>query len=405
MIGRLRPLAALAAFAVGAAWAGDSDLSENTIGAAGKLAPPDAALPAPPEGWATPEARTAAAAAALGADPVMVDRCRQALDLLYQRDYPGARKLLDALTVDHPTSGIGPIGVALLYQALMFENYDYRFERQYESAAAATRAQLDQGLAQPGNEPFERFLLAGIQGVDAIHAMRKGEYLTAVARAVEAMRQLDKVKALAPTFADTALGDGLYLYWRSVVSAQSKALPQFEDRRAEGLAALARTEREAVFVGPGATLALVYARIEDHDPRGALERALAAHRAYPRNVIVNQTLARIYTSLGRYDDALGSLDAVLAVDDGNQRVHYQRGIVYGRQKRYAEAAASFERYIGFAEVPKDARGLACYRLGSLALRQKDYAGAQRWFQTAIDTSGNELARKALARMRKQGLAG
>lgn len=405
MIRRLRPLVALAAFAVGVARAGDSALSENTIGAAGKLPPPEATLPAAPEGWATPEARTTAAAAALNADPVMVDRCREALDLLYQRDYPGARKRLDALTADYPTSGIGPFGVALLHQALMFENYDYRFERQYEAAAAATRAQLDRGLAAPGNEAFERFLLAGIQGIDAIHAMRKGEYLTAVARAVEGMRQLEKVKALAPTFADTALGDGLYLYWRSVVSAQSKALPAFDDRRAEGLGLLAKAEREAVFVGPGATLAIVYARIEDHDPRGALDRALAAHRAYPRNVIVNQTLARIYTSLGRYDDALGALDAVLAVDDDNQRVHYQRGIVFGRQKRYPEAQAAFERYLGFAEVPKESRGLAYYRLGSLAARREDYAGAARWYQSAIDTSGNELARKALARLRKQGLAG
>lgn len=409
-LARLVALGALCLALVAPARAGDDDLSENTIG--GSNTPKLKTV----TGAATDEEILAwqnrpfhqlsyNAAEALKVDVEMIDRCRAALELIYARDYKKAKSTLDELTTAYPTSGIGPTGEALLYQALMFENYDYRYEKQYELARDRARAQLSAGLAQPGGEAFELFLLAGVQGVDAIHAMRKGEYLPAITRALEATKNLNKSKEQAPTFADTALGDGLFLYWRTIVANQSKALPQFEDRRAEGLELMRKAEREAVFVGPGATLALAYSFIEERNLRLALDRCLYARKAYPQNVINNMTLGRVYTSMGRLTDALRVYDEIVATADNNQRVHYFRGIVLARMQRYAESEAAYTKYLGFPEVPTEARGQTYYRLGALYLRQKDYARAESHFKKAVETSGNEVAKKALQRLKKQQAGG
>lgn len=398
------------------AWPGDSisrdepeededDLGENTITGARPPVPPPVAGAEQVAAIKVPDARPYAAesyraAAALNSSVEMVDGCRSAIELIYLRRYKDARRSLEALTTKYPTSGIGPVGFILIYQALMFENYDYRYEKQYRMAYDQARAQLQAGLEQPGNEAFENFLLAGTLGVDAIHAMRKGEFLGALSRAYEATRALDATKKAAPDFIDTRLGDGMYLYWRSAVTLNNKLLPQFEDRRVEGIARMREAEEGGAFVSPGASLALTYTHIEERDLALALDRALHVRLSYPDNVIGNMTLGRIYTSLRRYEQALRLYGEVLVDEPANQRAHYHRGVVLGRLGRYDDAREALDTYVAFREVPKDSRGQALYRIGALYLRQKQTDKAESYFRQAVAASRNESAKRALERIRK-----
>ncbi|MFN7143566.1 MAG: tetratricopeptide repeat protein, partial [Myxococcota bacterium] len=340
------------------------------------------------------------AAAALGTDVPRVEATRAAIELLYQRRYKEARKAFDALTARYPTSGIGPLGAALIWQGLMFENFDFRYEGQYRVAYDAARAQLAAGAKEPGNDALEAFIGAGLQGLDAIWALRKGEVLTALDRAISGMRGLERTKALAPAFKDALLGDGMYLYWRSVVTRSSRLLPDFPDRRAEGLALMKRAEAESVFLGAGASLSLAYAYIEERQLAHALDRSLAIRMRYADNVMNNMTLGRVYTSLRRYDDALRVYDEVLADEPKNQRVHYFRGVVLARTGRYAEAARAYHHYVGFREVPGPLRSQAWYRLGTVYEQLGDPRRAHAAFEQAVATGGNEAARRALDRMKK-----
>lgn len=350
-----------------------------------------------------PDPRSVAAATALSVDVSTVQRCRDALEAVYRRDYTSARAQLDTLTVELPTSGLGPLGMALLYQALMFENFDYQYERPYELARDQTRAQVEKGLEDPANDALDYFVLAGIEGVDAMHAARKREYLSALARALDATRALSKSRDLAPDFVDADLGDGLYYFWRTVISEQSKALPRFKDRQDEGIALMKHAELEAAFVGPGASLALAYAYMEDHDLKSALARCLAARVRYPNNVINELTIGRIYTQMGRTTDALTTFTGVLVIAPSNQRVHYLQGIALLRGQRYAEAAAEFNAYLAFPDVPIEYRGETWYRIGQVAYRQKDYPTARTAYEKAVEESGDAYAKRALQKMRKQGL--
>lgn len=387
-----------------AAWAQDEDddLGENTV--------TGVSIPETPTGEGLAEMLanqersyeqlTQAAAEQLQISLDLADAGRKVCELIYQRRYSEARTLLDEVAVKYPTTGWGPLGVSLIYQALMFENYDYRYEKQYELSIAGAKKQLEKGLAEPGNDALDNFLMAATLGVDAIHSMRKTEYVSALNKAYDALKHLDQTKKLAPTFVDAQLGDGLYNYWRSVISMQSKAIPDAGDKRAEGLEQMKKVEKEGVFLAPAASLALAYSYVEQRQLKNAMDRCLYLRLKYPDNVINNMTLGRIYTSMRRYEDALRVYDEIIADASSNQRVYYHRGVVLARMARYDEALKSYETYVGFKDVPTEYLGQTYYRLGALYVRQKDNAKAKTYFEQAVTLSDNQAAKNALARLEK-----
>lgn len=339
-----------------------------------------------------------AAAQQLGVEVALTEELHQACELIYSRKYPEAKKLLGDLTLKYPDLGIGPIGEAIIYQSLMFENEDYRYERQYQQAAAAAQLQIEAGLQHPGREALEYFFLSGIQGLDAVQSMRKVDVLPALNKAFDAMHSLEKVREYAPTFTDLKLCDGMFIYWRSVIATSSKLLPDGTDRRAEGIELIKQAEKEANFLGPGSSLALAYSYIESHNYKLAVERCQFLRAHYPDNLLNNMTLARVYSSLRHYDDAIAIYEEIKLRVSSNQRVYFEEGVVYSRMGRYTEAKASYLVYIKFPDVPINERSSTQYRLGLVCGQLKQLDEAHYWYEEAIKTNGNNAAKKAIDRM-------
>lgn len=384
----------------------DDDLNENTV--TGGAAPVETAPVELPEVPIAIDAATAdrpysplsyAAAEALNLDVEFADRCRNAIELIYARRYKESKAELDGLTKEYPTTGIGPSGIAVIYQALMFENYDFRYEKQYKLAYDAAISQISQGQQTAGNEAIETFLLAGMRGIDGIHKMRRGDFMAAIGSGLDAVTALSETKKAAPKFIDPVLGDGMYKYWRTVIARTSSLIPDGADERAAGKELMKKVEREGVLMGPAATLALTYSYIEERDLRNALARSMYGRQKYPNNVINNMTAGRILTSMRRYDDAVRMYKDVIAAAPDNQRSHYHLGVVYSRMSRFTESEKEYKTYIGYADVLPDYRGQAYYRLGLLYQRQKKDADARSAFESAVKTSKNEAAKKALEKMK------
>ena len=207
------------------------------------------------------------------------------MELLYLRRYNDGKAHFDAMTTRWPLSGVGPAGNALLYQGMMMENFDFKWESQYNTHSSQAVQTLQAALKSPGAEPWERFLLGMMMGVESIHKMRKTDYFPALSRGLEAMEHLSVAQRLAPSFADAHLGDGLYLYWRSVVTLSHKALPNFGDASPEVIQKLQTVEREGVFLSPGAVLGLAFTWIEERDTIRALESGHNNHLRYTDNMI------------------------------------------------------------------------------------------------------------------------
>lgn len=386
-------------------------VDEGTI--TGKANPPVTSLPSEDAPIVTPEELAAfksmpfepeayRGAKALNMDPEFVHNARQGLELIYLRDYKGAKKYFEEMSSRYADDALGPVGTALIWQALMIENFDFKYSKQYEVASVDAQRRLQKSASIPGNEAWENFLLGGMQGVDAIHQMRQGSFLPALNKAFDAMKALDKSRAAAPDFPDLLLGDGIYNYWRSVVSMNSKALPDFGDKRAEGLEQMKQAELRSVFIAAPASMSLAFAYIEERDFKRALTATLRVHRQYPNNVICSLLLARIHMYLKNYPSAEKVLKQITVTAPENERVYYYLGMVYLRTKRLDEALKALDQYLSYEQLPDEYRATTLYRKGNLLYRLERYKEAEEAYKEAVKVNKHKGAKRRLDRLKKEG---
>jgi len=336
----------------------------------------------------------------LGLNPEYVEGVRQGLELMYLRDYKGVREHFRILDQRFPGTGISPVADTLVWQALMLENFDFKYDSQYWVTSKQARKELEAALATPGNEGWEHFLMAGIVGIEAIHTMRQEHYLPALQLALDAMAEAGKAKEAVPEFTDLLLADGMYNYWRTVVTQNSKVLPDFGDNRMEGLEQMRTVESEGVFLSPPASLALAFSYIEEHELKAALSACARNARSYPDNIINNLLLGQVQTYMRRFTTAMATFDRILAVDPDNKRVRYWRGVTLLRAGRSPEAEQELLTYLAFDYMEDYQRAAGHYRLGQAYYRQRRYGEAEEQFKQAVKLSGHKGAKASLDRMRR-----
>jgi len=332
-------------------------------------------------------------------DPVFVHDIREGLELLYLRDYGGAKTYFDGMSVKYPRSAVGPVGGALIWQALMMENFDFRYDAQYAQAFKRSLERLELAKSVPGNEAWEHFLTAGILGVEAIHRLRKGNYVSALSQAFEAMRAVGRAREFAPDMPDLLLADGIYNYWRTVITEAAPYLPSFSDRRAEGIEQMKEAEKTAVFLRAPSTLALTFTYMEERDYRSGLTSSLSLHRAYPDNVVNNLVLARMYVLNRMPRRAENVLKEILEDAPDNQRAHYYLSVVYLRTGRTQKALTSIDRYLAF-DLSDKLRASALYRKGNVYMTRREYDTAEGHYREAWKLARHKLSKGRLQRIKK-----
>lgn len=393
----------------------DEDAGEAPERITGKAPPPLAREPRPAElTFALPDAKSFDEYAALpyphttylGAemlhlDPMFVHGVQQGLELLYLRKYTEAREHFAKVETTFPGTATRAIADTLVWQALMLENFDYRYDKQYWTSSKQARRDLDAAAAVPGNEAWEHLAQAAIVGIESIHTMRKGGYLSALQLAFQAMEHIEKCRAAAPTFIDLKLADGMYNYWRSVVTMSSKVLPDFGDHRVEGIEQMTVVEDAGVFMAPMASLSLAFSWLEEGDMRRAGSACTKNRTKYPDNIINNLTCGTIYTYDRRYDDAITVLDRILVTDPANVRVHYVKGFALLKAGKLEEAKTELTTYLGSQYLEPYQKSAGNFRLGQVYTRMDAHAKAAESFQAAVKVDGNKNAKAALERLEQR----
>ncbi len=333
--------------------------------------------------------------------PEFVHDGREAIDYLFHRDYPNAKKAFSTIATKYRGYGLGPVGQILVWQSLMIENFDFRFESQYKLAYKRARQELEESAMTPGNEAWEYFLLAGVLGIDSIHSMRREEVLTAVNRGYEAIKYAKKVKDHAPDFTDMQLGDGLFNYWLAVISRSTKLIPTSDDTRQLGIQQMETVEARGVYLGPPATLALTFTWIEEGKYRDALKSSLKNRRDYPKNVINNLVFGRIHMYLRNYDESEKAFKEVMDYAPENMRVHYYIGRLYNRWGKRDKAMSSFDKYLTYDGVSEYDQAVAWYYKGNIKYREKDYDTAEQYYKKAWKLAKLEKAKRKLDRIKEK----
>ena len=343
-------------------------------------------------------------AEALQMDLGTVQQLHDGIDRLFLRDYAGARDTWAALEASDPRTPIFDVGQALIYQGLMMENFDFKYEDQYWHHSNVAKERLEAALEVPGNDAFETFLLGGMVGIEGIHVMRQGEFVSSFARGVEALRVVEDCKKLAPDFVDPLLADGIYNYWRTAVAQATRLIPSFGDKRALGISQMQEAARGGLWVGPPANLAIAYAYIEEREYDQALVYLERNRQRYPENVINLLLQARVHLYMKDLESAQLRLDTVARVSPENQRQHYFQATVYMRQNRLTEGLESIETFLAHdLEDPIRAAGLS--RKADLLMRQKNWNEAEILYKQAVALSGFKPAKKKLKKLerwRKEG---
>ncbi len=341
------------------------------------------------------------AAEAMQMDPKFVHGIQEGLELLYLRRYSDSKDHFHALEATFPGTGIGSVVDTLVWQALMLENFDYKYDKQYWTASKQAKKELERALETPGSEAWEHLLMATIVGMESIHTMRQSQYLSALQLAFSAMDHIERSRQAAPKFVDLDLADGLYNYWRSVVTMNSKVLPDFGDERVKGIEQMQRVEDRGLFIAPLATLSMAFTWVEEDQLKKALAACAKNRRAYPDNIVNNLVTGMVYTYMRRYDNALGVFDEILEDDAKNRRVHYWRGLALQRKGDVEPARAEFTTYLGSDYLEDYQVAYTNYRLGQLSAKDKDWPGAETFYKAAVKADGHKGAKKALDRMKER----
>jgi tetratricopeptide (TPR) repeat protein len=337
----------------------------------------------------------------LGIEPEFIAQAHTGLDQLYLRDYQGALKHFGGMGKSYSNMAIAPVGRVLVWQAMMLENFDFKYESQYQTASRDARQQIEEVIRTPGNDAWEYFLLAGMLGIESIHTMRHEEYAKALSRGYEAMKAVKRCQEMAPEFVDIQLGDGLFDYWATVISQATKLIPDIGDKRAEGIRQMLKVEERSLFLRPPATLALTFTWIEEGKRDKALASSLKNHERFPDNIINNLVLGRVYMYNRKYDQSEATFKGVQQVDPKNERSHYYLGRLYLRWAKKEQALASFDRYLEFPGLSPAHRAYGLYYKGQVHYRLKDYRAAEAAWKEAWRVGKLKRAKSRLDKLKER----
>lgn len=330
-----------------------------------------------------------------------VEHVAQGLELVYARKFADCRTFFAELEAVFPDTAVSPIADMLIWQSLMLENFDYRYEDQYRAASKLAQTKLDAAKKKPGNEGWEALASAVVVGIDAIHMARKQKYMPALTLAFEAIDHVEAARAKAPEFIDIQLADGLYNYWRTRITQNVKALPDFGDKKEEGIAQMQRVIDQGVFLVPPARLAMSFTWMEERKyakASGELEDNFAR---YPDNIINTLMLGISKLREGDADAALAKFDHILVTDPNNRRAHYYRGVALMRMNKLDEAEKVLRHYLSLDYIESWQQGSALYYLGRiLAETDREDEAAEAW-KEAVKVAKDPGSKRELDKLKKK----
>jgi len=325
-----------------------------------------------------------------GENPLDVPRpefraAQEGMELIYQRRYPEALQVFEVAGIDFPDSPLGPVGRSIVYQAIMFENYDFTYDRIYLQEATEAEQRFKRVGRSRDRKAWNLFLLAVHQGVHAMYEVRHNDYLSGFNLAWEALENVKKVQRLAPDFHDVQLALGLYNYWRTALTENVDYLPKFGDHRAEGLKQMQIAKDKGLLAPAPASLCLTYSYMESKRYDEAIKEAMWARQHYPTSILNEMTIGRVFLRMKKYDDALAAFKQVQALAPENDRVLWQIGEAhYKSRKDNVAAKESFKAYIERDPLP-EFKAHAYYRVGLIERRQRHYEQAVYQLELAVKT--------------------
>jgi tetratricopeptide (TPR) repeat protein len=266
-------------------------------------------------------------------------------DLIFHRKYDEAMIYFKKMAEEDSHSPLGSFGQMAVWQARMFENYDFRFDKEYTEVSEMNKKVVEEVLDQKDPSAWDLFLAGASSGLHGFYLMRKGSVFKALGEAGTAKKALNHALEKDPSFADVYLGLGMFDFWRSVFTNRFRFLPFFSDKRAQGLAEMEKSIQEGRVVGPLAEASLAYCYYENRDYQKAIPLLEHALKNYPENVLAKNLLSDFYLMKGNFNEAHRVLEDVMRIAPEAKVAKFFQGRVYFRENNFAEARKWFEDFL------------------------------------------------------------
>lgn len=273
-------------------------------------------------------------------------QAQQGIDLLMKRDYEKAVPFLNQVFQTSPDL-LGLLGKMVFYQLRNFENYDFRFSRDYKPWGKKGHVVASEILKNPDSKSWTLFLSGGVFGVQAFHQGRSGKWWQAYLESQKALQALNQALEKDPNFLEPLFGIGLYEYWRSHYTERLWWLPFFPDRRAAGKEKLKRVIAEGSLVRPLAEIALAFIAFQEGRYGDLLVLTRSLLKRYPDNLVVRMLQARAEIAQRQYRLAVQDLEKILQEEPAIAKAHLFIGIaLYREGKDWGKAEGHLRRYLG-----------------------------------------------------------
>ncbi len=309
-------------------------------------------------------------------------------DLVFHRKYEEALNYFKGLTDQPSTALLGTFGQMAIWQARMFENYDFSFDKEFEAISKENEKYVDQVQEASAPQAFDLFIAGASAGVRGFYLMRKDAPFKALRQANLAKKLMNQTLEKDPSFGDAYLGLGMYDYWRSVFTNRIKFLPFFSDKRPQGLQQIEKSLTTGHIAGALSQVSLAFCYLESKNHQKAIPVLETILKNYPENVIAKNLLADFYSLRGSFKEAHQMADTILQQNPEIKVARFFKGTFYFKEKKLAEARRMFEEFLKTQPAPAWA-SYAHTNLGYLDLKEGQKDKAYEHFKEAYHLYSND----------------
>jgi tetratricopeptide (TPR) repeat protein len=250
--------------------------------------------------------------ASLPKDPK--EQARLGLELLLKRDYVAAKTFIDQIMESENGRLLGIFGKMTLSQIRNFENFDFRFDRDFEKYAKEASMRATAILNDPHAPPWDLEIAGAVFGIIGFQKAHNRRWFSALLDARHAISAMERVIQIDPKIGDPYLGIGLYHYWRSYYTRILKFLPFYDDRRDEGRKMMRRSYKTGEFVPPLSEISLAFLDFHEEKYERVVQVTDRFLSRFPKNVIVRTLKGKALWKLKKFDEGRAEFLKVFEMD-------------------------------------------------------------------------------------------
>src|SRR5262249_7978117 len=94
-------------------------------------------------------------------------------ELIFHRKYDEALEYFKKLAAENPDSPLGTFGQMAVWQSRMFENFDFRFDREFQEVSELNKKIVEKVVDRKESSAWDLFLAGASAGVRSFYLMRK----------------------------------------------------------------------------------------------------------------------------------------------------------------------------------------------------------------------------------------